>query len=53
MEHIFCETEEWELHGTPMLAGWYFWDESDAYCHGPFCSRDECRDAMNRYVEDL
>lgn len=53
MEHIFCKRDEWELHGMPMLAGWYFWDESDAYCHGPFMDKQEVVDAMNRYAEDL
>lgn len=53
MEHIFHETKEWELYDKTMPSGWYFWDETGAYCHGPFCTRDECRDNLKRYAEDL
>ena len=33
--------------------GWYFWDETGAYCHGPFGSREEAEEALERYAESL
>lgn len=33
--------------------GWYFWDETDAYCHGPFSTRDEASDACREYAKNL
>ena len=33
--------------------GWYFWDETEAYCHGPFATRGETSKNMEKYVEVL
>lgn len=33
--------------------GWYFWDETEAYCHGPFGTRDEAVNAEEKYAEVL
>lgn len=35
------------------LAGWYFWDETEAYAHGPFGTEDEAISALNVYAEQL
>ena len=29
--------------------GWYFWDETDAYCHGPFETEEQAREALRGY----
>ena len=33
--------------------GWYFWDESWAYCHGPFSTREEASKALSIYCRDI
>lgn len=33
--------------------GWYFWDETEAYCYGPYKSEKEAEIALNRYAETL
>lgn len=33
--------------------GWYFWDETQAHCHGPFGNRDEANAALILYGEHL
>jgi hypothetical protein len=42
-----CEIAGWQG------AGWYFWDESDAYCHGPYTSFEEADEAMYKYALEL
>lgn len=34
-------------------SGWYFWDEVEAHCHGPFSTAEEARNAMEQYAEKL
>lgn len=33
--------------------GWYFWDETGAYCVGPFDTKDEATKAAKDYLEKL
>lgn len=33
--------------------GWYFWDETWAYCHGPFDTRDKANDACKEYAKTI
>lgn len=33
--------------------GWYFWEETWCYLHGPFGTIEECRDALNKYCETI
>ena len=33
--------------------GWYFWDESWAYAHGPFSTREEAARALKVYADEL
>jgi hypothetical protein len=33
--------------------GWYFWDETEAYCHGPYHSRLEADEAEVQYARAL
>lgn len=33
--------------------GWYFWDETEAYCHGPFTTKSEAEAAKTKYAEQL
>ena len=30
--------------------GWYFWDETWSFAHGPYDSEDEARAACSRYA---
>lgn len=33
--------------------GWYFWDETDAYAMGPYCSAEKATEEMGAYFEYL
>lgn len=33
--------------------GWYFWDETEAYCYGPYKSEKAAEIALNKYAEKL
>lgn len=33
--------------------GWYFWDETQAYCHGPFGTKEDAESALTSYCESL
>lgn len=33
--------------------GWYFWDETGAYCYGPYGSAQEANEACSRYAKTL
>lgn len=33
-------------------AGWYFWDETWANYHGPFATREECSESLDRYCKE-
>jgi len=33
--------------------GWYFWDETWAYRHGPFKSKKECEIKLTKYANWL
>jgi hypothetical protein len=33
--------------------GYYFWDETDAYCHGPYTTREKAVAAMAKYARNL
>jgi hypothetical protein len=33
--------------------GWYFWDETEAHCHGPFGTKVEAEVAMKKYCLEL
>lgn len=35
------------------LPGWYFWDETWAFAHGPFGTREDAVAALNVYAEGL
>ena len=35
------------------LPGWYFWDETWSYKHGPFSTREEAVEALKNYARDL
>ena len=33
--------------------GWYFWDETEAYCHGPWKSAKEAEKELKKYALSL
>lgn len=33
--------------------GWYFWDETWAYCHGPFTTQSYAEEALQHYCDSL
>lgn len=35
------------------VPGWYFWDETEAYCQGPFQDRDEASRKLDEYAKSL
>jgi len=42
-----------KIQDVDELPGWYFWDETDAYYHGPFATREEASKALITYCEEL
>ena len=34
-------------------AGFYFWDETESCCYGPYKTYKEAEDALNKYAEHL
>jgi hypothetical protein len=52
MKHI-----NWLDSGDPQWGyegpGWYFWDETGAYCHGPYISSALAWDKLVEYCEEL
>lgn len=44
--------EDAELCGYT-TAGWYFWDETQAYCHGPFSTQEKAKAKLKEYAENL
>lgn len=34
-------------------AGWYFWDESQAHCFGPYATEDEALAEQDRYAREI
>ncbi len=49
IEYLTAGEALWGYEGP----GWYFWDETWAYCHGPYASREEASVAVNKYTEWL
>ena len=41
-----CEAQGWDG------PGWYFWDETQAYCHGPFKTEWEAVAELERYCRE-
>ena len=37
-------------YSTP---GWYFWDETEAYCRGPYTTEAEAVQALRDYAHSL
>jgi len=33
--------------------GFYFWDETEACCYGPYSTRDEAQKSLEKYIERL
>ena len=33
--------------------GWYFWDETEAHCYGPFETAEEANKKLKEYAETL
>lgn len=38
---------------SPLHSGWIFWNESSTDFYGPFLSRKQCEEALEKYVKDL
>jgi hypothetical protein len=55
--HVLLEPETVDYgNGTQpfvYLPGWYFWDETGEYRHGPFNTRKEAINACRGYSESL
>lgn len=47
----FTSEQEAELAGFNG-SGWYFWDETQAHCHGRFDTPQEAEEALTYYVEN-
>jgi len=39
---------DWGYHGP----GWYFWDETGAYCHGPYESAELAYIGLEKYCKE-
>ena len=46
------ETEDLRLAGY-ISPGWYYWDETQAGCYGPYESQDAAAQAAAAYAEHL
>jgi hypothetical protein len=49
IEYLKTGDQNWGWNGS----GWYFWDETQAYCHGPYESQEKARQQLNKYVAYL
>jgi hypothetical protein len=45
-------SEGGRVHFDPERRGWFFWDETDAYRHGPWGTRAEAVEEMERYCRE-
>lgn len=34
-------------------SGWYFWDENESYCYGPYESAEKAKDELYKYNKRL
>lgn len=39
------------IFGEEFLPGWYFWDETWVYRHGPFSTYEEAKTALRIYCD--
>jgi hypothetical protein len=58
MEHIYHYHQPWEPLSDAQAAGyngpgWYFWDETESLCYGPYGSREEAAEKMREYATTL
>lgn len=44
--------DNWASYGYS-VPGWYFWDETWAYCHGPFLTEEDANGACREYAKAL
>lgn len=45
IEYLNVGEANWGWNGP----GWYFWDESEAYCHGPYESQEAANNKLHEY----
>lgn len=50
---VFHEDGVWQYEGRAMRGGWYFWDETWSYAHGPYMSEDEAYMHLLQYSRQL
>ena len=56
IEYIFVnpDTKNFDPHACGYEGpGWYFWDETDAFCYGPYVSPDEALQKLRAYGAKL
>lgn len=46
VQYVNAGEGAWGFRG----AGWYFWDETWSYCHGPYLTREEAARQLRRYA---
>ncbi len=55
--YVYIETKPSEDEGAERWGyagpGWYFYDETWAYCHGPFEALELTKTAMKEYARNL
>ena len=50
VQHITEKFEDADLAGYT-LPGWYFWDETESQCYGPFLSETRAKEEQVKYFE--
>lgn len=55
MKNVEYISGDWDTHADYGYrgAGWYFWDETGRWCHGPYDSVSEAYTAMKNYTESI
>ena len=43
-------TKVWQSHTGITTQGWYFWDETEAFAHGPFKDYITCHESLDMYA---
>ena len=60
-EQEMQDLDKWHIPGLgapyytchALTSWWYFWDETQAYCHGPYYTRKDVERALKDYGESL
>jgi hypothetical protein len=51
--HVENRMRKWRTGeiDDPLPTGWFFWDETSAWCYGPYSAREYAEEALNDYCD--